>query len=131
MLRLETALERGQPDAADAPMDVQIDLAVNKYANHLLVQTDGHSITIDVSYRAWTPELAAEIVNAHIKSYQRLQVQAKASAAQAANSWLNGQVVELRKQLQVADAAVSQYREDHHLTGTAVDNAALSAQLAT
>ena len=51
----ETALERGQPDAADAPMDVQIDLAVNKYANHLLVQTDGHSITIDVSYRAWTP----------------------------------------------------------------------------
>jgi len=127
----ESALERVRPDAADAPMEAQIDLAVNKYGDHLLVQTDGHSMTIEVSYRAWTPQLAAEIVNTHIKSYQRLQVQAKAAAAQEANSWLKRQVAELQNQLQVVEAAVSQYREDHHLTGTAKDNTALSEQLAS
>jgi uncharacterized protein involved in exopolysaccharide biosynthesis/MinD-like ATPase involved in chromosome partitioning or flagellar assembly len=115
---------------SDAPKQERIDDAVEKYMRYLGVQTDGHSITIRVSYRAWTPERAAAIVNAHLESYQRLQVQAKTAAARNANTWLANQVTELRDQLQTAETAVARYREDHHLTGAAKDSAALSQQLA-
>jgi succinoglycan biosynthesis transport protein ExoP len=115
---------------SDAPTQAQIDEAVEKYARYLVVQTDGHSMTIRVSFRAWTPERAAAIVNAHLESYQRLQLQAKTAAARNANAWLTNQVTELRNQLQTAETAVTRYREDHHLTGAAKDDAALSQQLA-
>jgi polysaccharide biosynthesis transport protein len=116
-------------DLEKPPQD-QIDEAVEKYKRYLGVQTDGHSMTIRVSYQAWTPERAAAIANAHLESYQRLQVQAKTTAARNANSWLANQVTELQNQLQSAESEVARYREDHHLTGVAKDSAALSQQLA-
>ncbi len=87
-------------------------------------------MTIHVSYRAWTPERAAAIVNAHIDSYQNVEVKTKVTAAERANSALNSQVAELRQQLQTAEAAVTRYREEHHLTGAAKDSAGVSQQLA-
>jgi len=88
-------------------------------------------MTIRVSYRAWTPERAATIVNAHMESYQNLQEQVKLQAANRANAALNVQIAELRKQLKSAEAAVTQYREEHNLIGAAKDSAALSNQLAS
>jgi polysaccharide biosynthesis transport protein len=115
----------------DAPTQAQTDEAVEKYTRYLGVGTDGHSMTIRVSYRAWTPERAAAVVNAHLQSYQELQIQAKTSAAKSANSWLTSQVAELRSQLQTAETAVARYRDEHHLTGAAKDDNTLSYQLAT
>jgi len=115
---------------ADAATQAQIDQAVEKYARYLLVGTDGRSVTLHVSYRAWTPERAAQIVNAHIESYQTLQQHAKLKAAKRANAALTAQIGELRKQLQSAEVAVTKYREQHNLTGAAKDSGALSAQLA-
>jgi polysaccharide biosynthesis transport protein len=57
-------------------------------------------------------------------------VKAKVMAAEHANSALTAQVAELRPQLQAAEAAVTRYREEHHLTGAAKDSAGVSAQLA-
>jgi Mrp family chromosome partitioning ATPase len=84
-------------------------------------------MTMHVSYRALTPERAATIVNAHIDSYQNFGVKTKVAAAERANSALTAQVAELRQQLLAAEAAVTRYREEHHLTGAARD---VSGQLA-
>jgi uncharacterized protein involved in exopolysaccharide biosynthesis len=118
-------------DASPSAKQAQIDDAVEQYARYLAVQTDGHSMSIRVSYRAWTPERAATVVNAHIQSYQNLQEATKLTAAQRANSALTAQITELRKQLQTAEAAVTWYREEHHLTGAAKDSSSLSQQLAS
>jgi succinoglycan biosynthesis transport protein ExoP len=115
---------------ASQPTQEQIDAAVETYTGYLLVQTDGHSMTIRVTYRAWTPERAAAVVNAHIDSYRNVEVKAKVTAAGRANSALTAQVAELRQQLQEAEMAVTRYREEHHLTGAARDSAGVSAQLA-
>jgi len=115
---------------ANSPTQAQIDAAVETYAGYLVVQTDGHSMTIQASYRAWTPERAAAVINAHIDSYQNLEVRAKVMAAERANSALTSQVAELRQQLQAAEAAITRYREEHHLTGAARDSAGVSQQLA-
>jgi succinoglycan biosynthesis transport protein ExoP len=117
------------PNNTDQPTQAQIDGAVETYTSYLLVQTDGRSMTIRVSYRAWTPERAAAVVNAHIDSYRNVEVKTKEMAAQRANSALTVQVAALRQQLQGAEMAVTRYREEHHLTGAARDSAGVSAQL--
>ena len=119
-----------RPSDANPPTQAQIDATVGAYAGYLAASNDGHSMTILVSYRALTPERAATIVNAHIDSYRNLEVKAKVAAAERANSALTAQVAELRQQLQAAEAAVTRYREEHHLTGAAKDSAGVSAQLA-
>jgi Mrp family chromosome partitioning ATPase len=87
-------------------------------------------MTIRLSYRALTRERAADVVNAHIDSYRNVEVKAKVAAAERANSALRTQVADLRQKLQVAEAAVTRYREEHHLTGAAKDSAGVSQQLA-
>ena len=115
---------------SDPPTQTQVDTAVGTYAAYLVVQTDGRSMTIRVSYRALTAERAAAIVNAHIDSYRNVEVKTKVAAAERANSALTSQVGELRQQLQVAEAAVTRYREEHQLTGAARDSGGVSQQLA-
>ena len=119
-----------QPDDANPPTQQQIDAAVGIYSSYLIASNDGHSMTIRVSFRAWTPERAAAIVNAHMDSYRDLEVKAKVAAAEHANSALSAQVAELRQQLQTAEAAIARYRVEHHLTGAAKDSAGVSQQLA-
>ena len=119
-----------QPNEASPPTQAQIDATVGAYAANLTAATDAHSMTINVSYRALSPERAATIVNAHIDSYRNLEVKAKVAAAERANSALTTQVAELRQQLLVAEAAVTRYREEHRLTGAAKDSGGVSAQLA-
>jgi uncharacterized protein involved in exopolysaccharide biosynthesis/MinD-like ATPase involved in chromosome partitioning or flagellar assembly len=126
----ELAFVKIPRDLSGSPTQAQIDEAVEKYTRYLSVQTDSRSMTIHVSYRAWTPERAAAIVNAHMESYQQVQVQAKTAAAQRANAWLTAQVAELRNRLKTAETAVARYREEHQLTGAAKEPAALSQQLA-
>jgi uncharacterized protein involved in exopolysaccharide biosynthesis/Mrp family chromosome partitioning ATPase len=118
------------PPAEGKPTKAEIDTAVGKYAGFLTVATDGHSMTIRVSYRAWTPERAAAVVNAHIDSYREREVQTKIEAAERANSGLTAQVTELRQKLQAAEMAITRYREEHRLTGAAKESGGVSQQLA-
>jgi polysaccharide biosynthesis transport protein len=121
--------EASPPHDATQPTQQDIDWAVEGYGNYLSVATDGRSMTIRISYRAWTPQRAAAIVNAHIDSYRNFEVKTKVGAAERANAGLTAQVAELRKQLQEAETAVTRYRDEHRLTGAAKDSATVSQQL--
>jgi uncharacterized protein involved in exopolysaccharide biosynthesis/Mrp family chromosome partitioning ATPase len=119
------------PNDNRPPTPGELDTAIGSYASHLRAENDAQSMTLGVSFTARTPSLAADIVNAHMEAYRRLYQRDKVAAAQRANAWLNGQITRLRDQLQSAEAAVSAYRGQHNLTGTALDHGALSQQLAT
>jgi succinoglycan biosynthesis transport protein ExoP len=119
-----------QPNNANPPTQAQVDAAVSAYSGYFFAVNDGKSNTIRVTYRAWTPERAAAIVNAHLDSYQNLEVQAKVAAAEHANVALSSQVAGLRQQLQADEAAITRYRVEHHLTGAAKDSGGVSQQLA-
>jgi uncharacterized protein involved in exopolysaccharide biosynthesis/Mrp family chromosome partitioning ATPase len=126
----EPSIASIQTGDANPPTQAQIDATVKAYAGYLMPSNDAHSMTILVDYLALTPERAAAIVNAHIDSYRNVEVKAKVAAAERANSALTTQVGELRQQLLAAEGAVTRYREEHHLTGAAKDNAGVSAQVA-
>ena len=116
-----------QPSEPNITTQEEIDATVSAYLGYLAVVTDGRSMTMHVTYKALSPERAATIVNAHMTSYQDFGVKVKEAAAERAHSALTAQVVELRQQLLAAEAAVTRYREEHHLTGASRD---VSGQLA-
>src|SRR5438132_2959021 len=64
-------------DLSSSVAPAEIDEAVEKYTRYLNVQTDSRSMTIRISYRAWTPARAAAVVNAHLDSYTQVEVNAK------------------------------------------------------
>jgi polysaccharide biosynthesis transport protein len=121
--------ESAQPRHVDPPTQAQIDAAVSLYSSYLTVSNDQHSMTIRVAYRALSPERAAAIINAHMDSYRDLEVNTKVKAAEHANSALSAQVAELRQKLLTAEAAITRYRGEHHLTGAAKDSGGVSQQL--
>jgi polysaccharide biosynthesis transport protein len=125
----DTPIMSTQPSDANSPTQADVDATVAAYTGYLAASNDTHSMTIHVTYRALTPERAATIVNAHMDSYQNFGVMTKVAAAEHANSALSAQVVGLRQQLLTAEAAVTRYREEHHLTGAAKDAGGVSAQL--
>jgi polysaccharide biosynthesis transport protein len=120
---------RTPPRDTNPPSQAQIDSLVGAYAGYLTASNDGHSMTLHVSYRASTPERAAAVVNAHMKSYQNFEVETKVAAADHTNAALKSQVAQLQQQLQLADVAVARYRAQHGLTGAAEDRGGVSAQL--
>ncbi len=120
-----------QPSDANPPTQAQIDATVSAYLGYLTASNDGHSMTMHVSYRALTPERAATIVNAQIDSYQNFGVKTKVTAAEQANAALTAQVTELRQQLSAAEATVTRYREEHHLTGAGKDSGVGAARCVT
>ena len=119
-----------EPSDVNPPTQAQIDATVVAYAGYLDASNGGSSNTIQVTYRALTPERAAAIVNAHIDSYRNLEVKTKVDAAEHANAALTAQAAELRQQLLAAEAAVTRYREEHRLTGAAKNSGGVSDQLA-
>jgi uncharacterized protein involved in exopolysaccharide biosynthesis/Mrp family chromosome partitioning ATPase len=127
---LTSAAAHPSPDVAGSPSPAQIQAAISKYAAHLTIENDGQSMTMQIFFTAWTPELAAVVVNSHMAAYLELRQHAKAAAAERANAWLNVQIVKLRGELQTAEGAVAEYRVQHRLTGAAKDHDALSQQLA-
>ncbi len=72
-----------QPGDTNPPTQAQVDAAVSTYSGYIFAVNDGKSNTIRVTYRAWTPERAAAIVNAHLDSYRNLEVQAKVGGGRA------------------------------------------------
>jgi capsular exopolysaccharide synthesis family protein len=88
-------------------------------ANLKVVAVRGSQV-IKVTFELTDPKLAAQLANAHSDTYIIDQLDAKFEATQKANSWLNGQLSELRSKVEYSEKAVENYRVAHNLTrGTA------------
>lgn len=82
---------------------------------NLDVQRVGRSYVFDVAYTAPTPALAAEITNAYARAYLAYQLEASASAGEAAADWLRGRVDSLREASLDATRALDRFRRDNNL----------------
>jgi exopolysaccharide transport family protein len=127
------------PTAAVDPAEVQRrrELVVDKVLDGLKVHRAGLTYLISIQYTHTNADQAARIANAFADLYLTEQLQAKFDATKKANEWLDTRVVELRDQLQQADAEVQQYKISNNLlsaegaTLTEQEISGLNQQLAT
>ncbi len=121
------------------PVEIQRrrERVVDRLLDGLVVRRAGLTYLITVEYTHPEPAQAARLANAFADLYLTEQLEAKFDATAKANEWLDTRVVELRDQLQQAEAAVQQYKIANNLlsaegaTLTEQEISGLNQQLAT
>src|ERR1700733_12994770 len=123
----------GSSTGCNAPVDE----AAKKLMGVVTATNDGRSYIIRIRAEVGDGELAASIANTYANAFVAYRQQMRADVAKKATTWLASYVDQLRGQSMAADAAVSKYRNEHHLiplrgeTTAAQNVSALNAELAT
>jgi succinoglycan biosynthesis transport protein ExoP len=123
----------GSSPGCNAPVDE----VAKKLMGVVTATNDGRSYIIRIRAEVGDGELAASIANAYANAFVAYRQQMRADVAKKATTWLASYVDQLRGQSMAADAAVSKYRNEHHLiplrgeTTAAQNVSALNAELAT
>lgn len=89
----------------------------------------GRSSAMKITYRSSDPNRSAEYANAIADSYVEDQLNAKFEATQKTSQWLADRIQQLSSQMQIADAAVQEYKADNNITETAAGGSILDQQL--
>lgn len=98
----------GRADAA--PFDI-----LPVFAGSLTIVPQGSSKVIDVVFQAGDPILAADMANAHVEEYQKLQIENKQAEVNKLREWFHIKVGELKDDVVKKSQAVEMYRAQEDL----------------
>lgn len=87
-----------------------IDLVLVNVARRLKAQQEGRSYVVGVSFTSTSPEKAAMVANTAVGLYVDRQLQQKRAATNKASAWLGERVDALRREVELAERAVKDYR---------------------
>ena len=116
----------GQPDFSSDPASSEA-LATGNLANlrpppelgaflaSLSVRRVPNTRLMDVSFEATSPELAAQILNAHIKNYIEQNFQSRYEATTRASGWLTDQLNELKIRVEKSEDARIAYERQNQI----------------
>jgi succinoglycan biosynthesis transport protein ExoP len=92
--------------------------AIDAYLRRLTVTNDGRSYIIGIQFTSADPELAANIVNAHVELYLQDQVAFQRTATRQAAQWLREQIASLQVKQRSSEEAVQDFREANKIVVT-------------
>jgi uncharacterized protein involved in exopolysaccharide biosynthesis/Mrp family chromosome partitioning ATPase len=79
---------------------------------------DGRSLTIDVTFTSESPAVAARVANGLAETYLDEQVRNKTVSTVKARDWLHEQLITMRRDLEISEAAVDDFRRQSGLNET-------------
>ncbi len=89
--------------------------ALDAFQTRLNVARDGLSYVIEISFRSYDAEKAANIANAIVNAYIVGQLDAKYQSTLRASNWLEDRIRELREQASAGEQAVVDYQREHNI----------------
>ena len=92
--------------------------ASRAFQDRLSIKRVGLSYVIDIDFRSYDPEHAAQIANAVGDAYIVDQLEAKYQATRRAGVWLQDRIKELRDQVTNAERAVVDFRTKNNIVST-------------
>jgi capsular exopolysaccharide synthesis family protein len=103
--------------ASKAPADTgetsEQSRTIDRFLDRLTVAPIRNSRLVDVKFQMSEPDLAMRIANAIAKNYIDQNLEYKFSASKEASDWLGDRLAEQRRQVEAAETALQQYREQH------------------
>ena len=106
-----------EPTAEPAPKPKVDDDPYAKYVGVVLgslsVNPVRNSRLVDISMTSTDPQFAAELANAHARTYIEQNLEYRFSASKEATSWLESQLAEQRKKVEASEAELQRYKEQH------------------
>lgn len=119
--RSDGVLPRDNASQQDSPLtdrEKTLDYTLRRYRNDLSVFNDGRNKTVEISFTASGPRLAAKIADAHAEAYLQEQSVRRAGAQQKAIEWLSKEVDARAEEVREADARVQQYQLNSGIVST-------------
>ena len=92
--------------------------AIEAFQDRLNVKRIGLSYVIQIGFRSYDPEHAAQIANALADAYIVDQLEAKYQATRRASVWLQDRIKELRDQVSIAERAVVEFKIKNNIVST-------------
>ncbi len=111
--------DSGGVSKADALEYGALRRALDAFQSRLSVARDGLSYVIEISFRSYNAEKAANIANAVVNAYMVDQLDAKYQSTLRASNWLQDRIRELREQASAGEQAVVDYQRDHNILDAA------------
>jgi polysaccharide biosynthesis transport protein len=72
-----------------------------------------NSRLVDITMTSTDPQLAADMANAHARTYIEQNLEYRFSASKEATDWLEAQLAEQRKKVEASEAGLQRYKEQH------------------
>jgi capsular exopolysaccharide synthesis family protein len=85
------------------------------FLGRLTVRRVPNSRLIEVQFEAENPQLAAQIVNAHLQNYVEMNFRSKYDATTQASNWLSAELEELRIKVEKSEDARIAYERDNQI----------------
>jgi polysaccharide biosynthesis transport protein len=105
-----TALPFGQAGASEKRPAI-----LGAFLGALSVKRVPNSRLIEVSFDAQNPQLAAQVVNAHLQNYIELNFRSKYDATTQASNWLSSELEELRIKVEKSEDARLAYERENQI----------------
>jgi succinoglycan biosynthesis transport protein ExoP len=86
---------------------------IDLFLEQLTIAPIRNSRLVDVKFRSSDPDVAMRVANVLAKAYIDQNLDYKFGASKEATSWLEDRLAEQRAQVETAEAALQQYREQH------------------
>ena len=86
---------------------------IDLFLEQLTIAPIRNSRLVDVKFRSPDPDVAMRVANVLAKAYIDQNLDYKFGASKEATSWLEDRLAEQRAQVETAEAALQQYREQH------------------
>ena len=123
-------LGRQKPERTeDLEGRVQRERIVGAFLDRLQVMAVPNSSVLDISVSSERPAVAAALADAVAQSYLQQRLEDKFNEVQRTTGWLGERIAELRKQVEVAEAAVEAFRRQSGLVGPNPGETVLSQQI--
>lgn len=92
--------------------------AMGAFQSRLSVKRIGLTYVIQINFRSYNPERAAQIANAIADAYITDQLEAKYQATRRASAWLQDRIKELRDQVSDSEQAVVEFKIKNNIVST-------------
>ena len=92
--------------------------AIGAFQSRLSIKRVGITYVIQIGFRSFDAERAAEIANAVADAYVVDQLEAKYQATRRASAWLQNRIKELRDQVSAAERAVVDFKTKNEIIST-------------
>lgn len=109
---LRSASSPAGADGADEGETQAESRVIDQFLAHLTIAPLRSSRLTDVRFRSTDPALATRIVNEHVRAYIAQNLEFRFLATKEASDWLVAQLQDQRKQVETAETAIQQYREN-------------------
>ena len=102
---------KSAPAASDSKETHSESVVIDRMLANLNVVPIRDTRIIEIRYESSDPELAARVVNTLTSTYITLNLEVRSHASKEAAEWLNQQLAEQRRKVEISELALQKYRE--------------------